>query len=298
MTRKKTQPVSWLNTIQNARAAFTGEARLLEDKWIPATETTFRGVGYRLTVEITPRQSLFGALPEVTVNLQGTTKRAPDQRLNPGTPHFPPDALRQELYWEYARSDITQPVLVLLADSARVCPLTGSSDDLPDTVILIHQWTKITRDKQRSAVLADLRKPNRNPVAYVAGFELLLKMTSNLTELVDSFLSLPKRPGVATQEVLNQLYAVAMSLPQTEVYVLAQQLLVHLAKEVEPAAIVGYLTWFDAHRRVWSDNPKLKAVVVAEAERAINLSFSGSDAPAWKQRVQQQAAFLLPTGQQ
>jgi hypothetical protein len=296
MSRRKTRPVSWLTAVQTASAAFTGEARLVEDKWIPATETTFRGAGYRLTAEIASRRSLFGPLPESTVRLQGTTKRAPNQRLNLGAPRFPPDALRQEAYWEYALPGVIQPVLVIPTDPAVVRPLTGSDDELPDTVIIIHRWTNLARAEQWSTVFADLGKPGRSAVSYAAGFELLLKTTSDLPGLVDSFLSLPGRPGAATQEVLSQLYAIAMSLPQAEAAALARQLLVHWTKEVEPAALLGYLTWFDAHRRVWGDDPKLKTAVLLEAKRSVALSFSGPNALAWQQRVQQQGAFLLTSG--
>jgi hypothetical protein len=293
MSRKTHRPLSWLSAIKVASAAFTGEARLVEDEWVPATETAFRGAGYRLTAEIAPQQILFGPLPKSTVRLQNNTKRAPDRRLNLDALRFPPDALRQEAYWEYARLDVVQPVLVILADPAAVYPLTGPDDELLNTVVLIRRWTTLVEAEQWSTVFTDLGEHGRSPVSYVAGFELLLNMTSDLPRLVDSFMSLSRRPGPATQEVLSQLHAVAVSLSQAEVTALARQLLGAWAKEVEPAALLGYLTWFDAQRRAWSDDPKLRAAVVAEAKRSVNLSFSGANALAWQQRVQQQANFVL-----
>jgi hypothetical protein len=294
MSRKKSRPISWLAAIRVATAAFTGEARLVEDRWVPATETAFRGAGYRLTAEITPQRSLFGPLPDSTVRLQDDTKRAPDRRLSLEAPRFPPDTLRKEAYWEYAQSDVVQPVLVLLAEPAVVRLLTGPDDDLPEAVLLIHRWTTLAETEQK-AVLTDLSKPAHDPVAYVAGFELLMSTTSDLPALVDAFLSLPGRPGAATQGILNELYRAASSLSKPEIKVLARQLLASWTQEVEPNALLGYLTWFDAHRQAWGDEPGLKTAVVAEAERVEALSFQGPDASAWQQRVQQQAAFLLPS---
>lgn len=295
MARRTLPPPSWLAAIQAAMAAFTGEARVVRDEYVPATQTSFRGAGYRLNVEVTPQRALFGTLPGSPLRLQGETRRAPDKRLDPQGPYFPPDAARQVPYWDYARSNGPQPVLVVLSDPPLVRLLFGPDDDLADAVILIRRWTELPEAEQREAVLKDLAQARRSPVAYLAGFELLMNTTSDLPGLFDAFDSLPGRPGAAIQGIVNELYGVAGGLSDADIKALAWRLLDRWAQESDPAALSGYLVWFDAHRqRTWSADEKMKAAVLAQAERASGLSFTGPDAQSWREQVRYYASVLLP----
>lgn len=292
-SRRNPGKPSLLTTIQSASAAFTGEARATAERPVSAEETSFRGSGYRITAEIRPQEALFGPLPSEPLPLEGDTKYPPEQRLHLGAVRFPPDSLRQESYWEYAQVGAVQPVLVILADPPDVHLLTGPDDDLPETVKLVYGWTQLPKKEQRDAILSELRQGQHSPLAYVAGFELLAPSSKELPKLVDDFLKLSDRPGAATQGILQQLYVLATSLPDKEITALARQLRSKMADESEPAALLGYLTWFDAHRRAWEGNTRLRNMVTAEAQRVQGLTLTGPDGPGWQKRVQDQAGRLL-----
>jgi hypothetical protein len=292
--KKQRRPISWLAIIQTAVTAFVGQARVLEDKAIPAGQTSFRGAGYRLTSEINPQRPLFGPLQQAVVRLQGQTDRPPDARLAPET-LFPPDALRQAAYWDCAQSGPSQTVLAVLPEPAQVRLLAGPEDDLPAAVALIHRWTRLEKGQISSAVLTELAKPDHSPVAYTAGFELLKSTTADLPGLFLAFVRLPGRPGAAIQGVLETLSAVAGSLSGPEIMTLARRLLEGWSQENDPAALAAYLLWFDAHRtRTWLGDARMKGAVMAEAKRARDLKFTGPNSRAWEQKVQYSAASFMP----
>jgi hypothetical protein len=292
--RRQTRPISWLSAVQTATAAFTGQARLLEDQGITEEQTSFRGEGYRLTSDIIPQRSLFGPLPKAAVRLQGETQRAPDGRLVLDT-LFPPDTLRQVAYWDSARSDAAQPVLVVLAEPAQVRLLAGPDDNLTAAVTLIHHWISLAKADIKSAVLADLAKPGHSPVAYLTGFELLTGAKTDLPGLFSLFVKLPGRPGPAIQGILDELYLVGASLSGPEIMALAWRIVEGWSQENDPAALSSYLLWFDAHRaRTWLIDPKMRKSVAAEVKRAGALKFTGPDSEAWEQQVKRYAAGLLP----
>lgn len=284
---------SLLAAIGVASVAFVGEARLVEQESVAATETAFRGEGYRLTVEINPRQPIFGTLPQSNLCLQGDTRHPPAQRVSLDELRFPPDELREDEYWDCVEPSSVQTVLVIVAEPPVIRLLTGPDDELVNAVALIYRWTRLDQTAQLSTVITDLHKGVLSPVAYVAGFELLMNVTPDLPMLVDSFLTLPGRAGAATRGILDKLYVAATGLPQSEITVLARRLLAALHTEHEPTSLIGYLLWFDAHRRAWSDDPQMKVSLMAEAERASHLSFQGPHALSWQKRVREQAAFLL-----
>ncbi|MEW5988223.1 MAG: hypothetical protein AB1791_16465 [Chloroflexota bacterium] len=284
---------SLLAAIQGAAAAFTGRARLVEERPVSAAETTFRGGGFRLTAEIAPEQAVFGPLPEQPVRAQGDTTLAAGQRTGLDAPRFPPDDLRQELYWTYARPEVIQPVLVIMAEPAAVYALSGPADDLPAAVQQIHGWTQLPVDGRRPAILDAL--PASPPTAWLAGFELLMATNRDLPGLAESFLALAGRPGAATQGILDLLYRAASPLPPPELAGLAGKLLAFWPSESEPAALLGYLTWFDAHRRAWEGDETMKAAVRQAAQRSASLTFTGPYAAAWQKRVRQQTGYLVDT---
>ena len=294
MYHAKVRPPSWLSVIKAGTAAFTGEARVVEDQWLPATETSFFGPGYRLSAEINPQQALFGSMPDVPVRLEGETTRAPDARLSLDAFYFPPDTLRRVPYWDYARAGVPQQVMVVLAEPALVRPLTGLKDNLPDAVKLIYGWTRLPEDKQKSAVMADLAKPGHSPVTYVAAFELLMATTSDLLGLYNTFLSLPGQTGAAIGGIVDELRSAATSLSDQEIKALAWRLLEGWVQESDPAALSSYIVWFDQHRqRTWSDDEKVREAVLAQVERASSLSFPGPYAKLWKQQIRNCTAALL-----
>jgi hypothetical protein len=288
--KKHSRPISWLTSIQTAKTAFVGQARVLEDTWIPAGQASFRAAGYRLTSEIIPQYTLFGSLPDPLIRLQGQTDRPPDARLVPES-QFPPDVLRQESYWECARSGLSQPILAMLPEQARVSLLTGPDDELPSDVALIHRWTSLEKAEINTAVLTELAKAGHGPVAYTAGFELLKSVTTDLPGLFSAFVRLPGRPGAAIQGILDLLSAAAASLSGPEMITLARRLLEGWSQENDPAALSGYLLWFDAHRaRTWLKDSGIKAAVLAELKRTGALKFTGSYAQTWEQQVGRYAA--------
>lgn len=286
-----------LAAIQRATAAFTGQARLVEERPVNAAETTFRGSGHRLMAAITPEQAVFGLLPAQPIRVQGDTTLAADQRTGLDAPRFPPDDLRQEMYWTYARPEVIQPVLVIVAESPAVYALSGPADELPAAVRQIHVWTQMPEGQRPTTVLNDLQANTTStaPVTWVAGFELLMASAQDLPSLAGSFLALPGRPGAATQGILDLLYRAATSLPPADLAELARSLLALWPAEREPAAVLGYLTWFDAHRRAWEGDEAMKVAVLQAAKESASLAFSGPYADAWQKRVRQQAGYLVDT---
>jgi hypothetical protein len=288
------RPRSWLSVIKVAVVAFTGEAHLVEDRWVPATETSFLGVGYRMSAEINPQHTLFGSLPDVPVRLEGETARAPDARLALDTLYFPPDTLRKVPYWDYARAGVSQQVVVVMAEPALVCLLTGLEDTLPGAVKVIYSWTRLPEAEQKSAVMADLVKPGHSPVACVAGFELLMGTTSDLPGLYDNFLSIPGCTGAAIGGIVDKLRSAATVLSDQEIKVLAWRLLNGWVHESDPAALSSYIVWYDQHRhRAWGGDEKMREAILVQLERASSLSFSGPYARLWKQQIKNYASALL-----
>lgn len=294
MARKTSKPASWLTIIQNAKTVFIGEALVTQDVQVPATETSFRGAGYRLTAQISPQQILIGALPGQTIELQGETSRAPEARLSLNSAHFPPDTLHQIAYWDYAQSNRSQLVLVVLSEPTAVRVLEGQEDDLPQAVVKVYSWLQLPAADQKAVVLADLSKSVYDPVAYLAGFELLMAQESDLSGLFETFNNLPGRPGAAIQGIVDRLYSEATSLPEPQLKALSRKLLDSWTAENDPAALSSYLIWFDAHKqRTWQADQTMRQAVLANAEKARTISFSGANADQWKQRVSYYASVLV-----
>lgn len=294
MSRKTYRPTSWLTILENARIIFIGEAIVTEDVKIPATETSFRGAGYRITAQISPQELIVGSLPREKIYLQGQTSRTPDTRLNINSAFFPPDTLHRIDYWDYAQINETQRVLVILSEPNRIKVLSDSSDTLPEAVNLSHSWLQLPRENQKTIVLEALSQSTQNPVAYLVGFELLSNQESDLSVLFENFNNLPGRPGAAIQGIVDHLYNLAISLSESEIKILSRKLLDGWQKENDPAVLSSYLIWFDAYRkRTWQDDQNMRQIILAEAKRAQKMSFSGVNAEQWQQQISYYASVLI-----
>lgn len=292
MSRKTRPPLSWLATVRDAEAAFVGEASLTKDTAASASETSFRGKGYHLTSKIDVQRTLFGSSSETSLTLEGDTQRAPEQRLSAEAASFPPDTFYHNSYWDYAQVDRVQPVLVFLGQPVVV--IHDPEANFLEAIQLIKSWLSLPASEQRSQVLSSLAEPGKHPVAYVAGFELLMAESSSLPDLFAAFDNLPTRPGEAIQGIVDKLYIVATGLTDSEIKALGQQLLASWSRESSPAALSSYLVWFDAHRqRTWVQGKGMQQAVQTQAERSKVLRFSGEDSNLWEQRVQQYASALL-----
>lgn len=294
MARKTSRPASWLTIIQNAKTAFIGEALVTQDVKVPATETSFRGAGYRITAQISPQQILFGPSPGEKLELQGDTSRAPEARVSLNSAQFPPDTLHQTAYWDYAQANGPQQVFVILSEPTTVRLLAGQNDSLPQAVTQIHAWLQLPKEAQKATVLEDLSQAVYDPIAYLAGFELLMAQESGLAVLFETFNNLPDRPGAAIQGIVDRLYREATALPEPQLKALARKFLDSWETETDPAVLASYLIWFDAHRqRTWQADPDMQKAVLASAEKVRTMPFSGPDAEQWKQRVSYYASVLV-----
>jgi hypothetical protein len=293
-SKAASRPLSWLAVIKSAAVVFTGEAHLTEDRLIPASETALRAPGYRLMAEITPQQPLIGPLPVNKVLLQGVTLRPPNSRLSLSSALFPTDELRRLPYWEFAQSGLVQPVLVALSEPPQVRLLKGEDDPLPGEMTLIHRWNTLPAAEQKAAVLADLGKAEHSPVACAAGFELLKGAASDLPALFDTFASLPSCQGQAMQGILENLYLSGTELPEGVLQALAWRLLIGWQKENHPAALSGYLLWFNAYRnQTWSIDDRMKSEVIAQTKRAARARFAVPYAKEWEKQVRNYSSNLL-----
>ena len=281
-SRRSPHPATWLSVVETATAAFTGIARVVRDTPAPAGETTFRGAGYTLAAEIEPDQVVFGPRPDARMTLRGETGRPPDSRQDPGGPRFPPDSLRDVPYWDQAGSGAETPVLCVLSSPPVLRALLGPDDDLPRAVGMIRGWVGHEDDVERSL-------PGASAICYVAGFELLLRTTTDLPGLLERILRIPGRPGAAARGIIRLLHPRTGQLPDAEVAAVARKLLAVMAHERDPEALVAYLTWFDAHKERVTG---LAKEVRAEAEQVATLQFDGPDGEAWRQEVARFAAPL------
>jgi hypothetical protein len=284
----------WPAIIEGSTSAFIGEARLVHQERITPTEITLFGYKYRLNAEIKPERALFGSLPDASVLFQGETELPPDQRKTLDNPQFPPDTLRINAYWDYALTDTLQPVLVIQQEPALLRLLSGPEDDLPDAVILIHHWTKLSVAEQQQAILDDLTKHGQSPVTYLGGFQLLMDNTSDLPKLFQTFVTLPDIPGASVQGIVDELYQVSLELSQHDIERLARQLINGWSRENDPAALSSYMLWFSAYGQwTWRKDQRMKEEILAQLGRAQSLSFSGLYAKAWEQQVRYYASSIL-----
>ena len=290
MPRKTSQPPSWLKIVKTASAAFTTAAQVLEDIPVPAAQTSFRGAGWRITVQLTSHTVLFGSAPADPLRLQGDTPTAPQDRST--APGFPPDSLRQEDYWGSAQKGLNQPVLVLLSQPAALRRLTGPQDDLPAAVRLIHDWLQRPATDQPSAIYHDLAGP-ASPAAWTAGFELLMGQDPDWSALFERFNRLPGRPAAAITGILDLLNSTALAQARQDLTELANRLLAAFAAEDHPAALSAYLVWFEANaEETWEDNPSMRAQVLTRARQVTGLTFSGAFSHQWLEQVRSYADSL------
>jgi hypothetical protein len=293
MSRKKKISPSWLTILKNAENIFVGESLAVKDVQIPAAETSCRGAAYLITAEVYPQRLLAGSLPTEKIIIQGETYRSPDARLSFASTYFPPDALRRIDYWDYATLNVPQLVLVILSESTLIRPLDDLDDNLLEAVSTIHSWLQLPKENQEKVVMETLSKSVKNPISYVAGFELLLSNGSDASTLFENFNNLSGRPGVAIKGIIDQLCYIAPALTDSEVKALSWALIEGWKMESNPAALSGYLIYFDACRqRMWKDNFNLKAAVLAQVERIKSISFSGVDAEQWDEKVRYYASVL------
>jgi hypothetical protein len=171
-----------------------------------------------------------------------------------------------------------------------VRPLYPGGDGLPAAITQIRRWVEADPADQARVVLGELSLPGAEPAAYVAGFELLLQTAPDLVDLVDAFLDLPDRPAAATRGLLDRVYLATAPLQAGARARLAERLLVGMAREAAPAALLGYLIWLDAY----ADSLALArhSTVEAELGRIERLSFVGPEDQLWRRPVEAQIASL------
>ncbi|MDC7121867.1 hypothetical protein OMK64_10000 [Cellulomonas fimi] len=269
---------SWLDAVESASAAFTGTARLTDERPVPAGATPFRGDGFALDVEVVPDQPVFGTAPDGPLTVGLVTARPPDRREPPGAPRFPPDSLREIPYADQALPGADDAVLVVATDPVVVRGLLLPDDDLPAAIATIRGWVDARADE--ATVLRDLVTAT-SPVAVVAGFELLLRTTDDVAGLIERFLRLPGLPGGAVRGIVALLHA--RPLTDAETVDVATRLLGALADTHDPEALVAYLGWFDAHRGRYGDDVAVRVRV--QVARVVDRTFDGPDGDAWHQEV-------------
>ncbi len=284
---------SLLEAIQSADVAYIGTASAVNDRPASSAETGRRGGGWHVAASVQPEHTVFGDLPKGPVSVEGDATRPPERRLALDGPIFPPDTLREMPYWEYARADAKQAVLVIDTQPVYIRAISGQDDTLVAAVRLVRHWVELPRNSQAKAILTDLGKPGGAAVAHAAGFELLLQQNDDLDALIDSFFAITGRPGAATQQALGLLQPTALARPARERVALGTRLLAFWKGENDPAALLGYIAWFSAMHAAWGGDATLKEAVAAEARRAAALTIDGPDAAAWQKRVRQQAEMLL-----
>lgn len=289
-SRRTTPPPSLLEAVASAGAAYTGEATPAGERAVDAATSGLRGGGFRLTITVTPQQAIFGPLPQGPQRVEGDTALPPDRRSPPDGPRFPPDDVRELPYWDTAQPPGPHPVLVVALDPPLVRRLSGPADDLPAVVARVRGWVEADAGKHPGKLLGELSTPGNHPAAYLAAFELLQRSAPDIVALVEAFLDLPDRPGAATRAVLGRVYQATGRLPETARSTLGARLAAVLPREHDPAALLGYLTWFDAY--AGSLDGPTKAAVAREAERIAGMHLTGPDATAWRSRLDQQLASL------
>lgn len=268
---------------------------MVSETEVTAAETGFRGAGFAVATEIDPGRSIFGADLDRRVLLHGETPLPPERRTDPGGPRFPPDSLREVPFWDQARPHLAIPVLCLTAEPPVVRALVGPEDDLPAAVALIHGW--LDSEAGHADVERDLTERRVSPVAWVAGFELLLRTSTDVADLSARFLRLPNRPGAAARGVLTLLRRTLPEMPESEIAVLAQQLLDAMVDETDPEALVAYLSLLDAeHQRITAADAALADAVRTAAERAVTLHVEGPDGEAWAGELARFAGPLRDRG--
>lgn len=268
---------SWLDSVESASAAFTATARLVDERPAPAEETTFRGDGFALDVDVVPDLSVFGPLPGTPLTVELVTARPPDRREPPGAARFPPDTLHEVPYADQALPGADDAVLVVATDPLVVRGLVDD-DDLPATVATIRRWVDAHADE--ATVRRDL-VTSASPVAVAAGFELLLRSTDDVAGLTERFLRLPALTGGAVRGIVALLHTRTLTDPET--VDVATRLLGALAATDDPEALVAYLGWFDAHRGRYGDDVAVRVRV--QVARVVDRTFDGPDGDAWHQEV-------------
>lgn len=268
---------SWLDAVESASAAFTGTARLVDERPVPAGETAFRGDGFALDVEVVPDLPVFGAPPDAPLTVELVTARPPDRREPPGAHRFPPDTLRAVPYADQALPGADDPVLVVATDPPVVRGLLPD-DDLPAAVATIRGWLDAGADEP--AVLRDVGG-SADPVLAAAGFELLLRTTTDVAGLTERFLRLPTVADGAARGVVALLHSHALT--DQQVVDVAIRLLGALGSTDDPEALVAYLGWFDAHRGRYGDDIAVRVRV--QVARVVDRTFDGPDGDSWHQEV-------------
>ena len=113
------------------------------------------------------RTLLFGEPP--TGKLRGTATLPPGER-DGGS--FPPDVLRETSFWDEAEPGTSGRVLALFGGGEPVVRSLGDDDPLADDVRAVRRW--VEEGASADDVLGDLGRRAAGPVAFAAGFHLLL----------------------------------------------------------------------------------------------------------------------------
>lgn len=293
MSRKTSRSYSWFTLLSNAEAVFMGEATVIEEIGIPATETSFRGPGYRITAQVTPHRLLIGSLTDEKLVIQGETPRSPESRLSCNAAYFPPDSLHRIDYWDYAKLNTPQIVLVVLKSLEIMKVVTCLENDFPETISMIHSWLQLPEENQRKIILESLEQSSCNSIAYLVGFDILLNHGSEVSTLFKEFNGLCNRPGIAIQGIIDRLCDITLNLSQADAKRLAWTLLDAWKQENAPSALSGHLMWFDAYKQqIWQDDRSLREEVLNQIEQTQKSSFVGENAGQWEDRIRYYASTL------
>lgn len=291
MTRKAKAPVSWLQSIRTADIAFVGDAYVTSDAPSTAAETGIRGGGYALVANITPTDILWGARTNDSYTIKGASKREPGHRLNIGESLFPPDALHQIPYWEYAQAEETLSVLVVGTNPSLVIPSPDTS--LIEAIRTVKGWEKTSLTTDQPIILEQLSSHAHHPVAYVAAFDWLATDHPDIPSLFLTLCQQENTPSVAIQAILKRLSLSATRLSSTDVQALASTLLTCWHREARAEAISGYLDWFSAFKlQTWEKDTTLAQQVMTEVNRVKALEFQGVHGINWQQQIQYQASLF------
>lgn len=288
MARKTRRPPSWLGLVRDADFAFTGLARVVSDVPVGASETSFRGPGFRVSAEVTLETKLFGSPPGPPQLLSGETRRPPEGRLS--LAELPDDPLHERDYWDYARHGTPLRVLVIDAEPAAVKAL-ADDDALPAAVIAIRDWTGLPAESRGQTVIAGLDRPDVHPVAFVAGFELLLESAESAALAWEQLKRLGHVPAVAVGAMLRATTDRLAGSSPGAIGEVVSRLLDRWSGGGDSQAMAAVVTWLDgAGSPGWESDPALRARVLALLDGAA--AAGGAAGDRWAAQLREQAALL------
>jgi hypothetical protein len=269
--------------VREASAGAVGVASDVID--LGPVDTSPRMAAYAVECDLEVENVLFGEPPQRT-RLTGTASVPPGQRDGS---RFPPDLLRETPFWDEAEPGTSARVLALFGGDSPVTRLLTSDDPLVEDIRDIRRW--IERRASADDILATLERRAAGPVAFAAGFQLLVSEGADPADAFNRVHGLP-RTDAALAGVVDRL-RVDAPWDDAALVDVAEALAAGWDDEREPATLVAYLTWFDTfHSRLLAARPKLRDEVVRLTERDASASFDGPNGAAWTGEVRRRAEAL------